>query len=291
MNPDHHDADGHDADGQHADGQHADGHHDDATIGSTVDDATDGSTVNAITPVVAVRPLVPTRWMTRRTERPSPRTHKWCRTCGKHRFKARGRCQYCTSPQYYAPQSSFLPLFISAQTNRMRHVLNEMEAQGIKSALGDQWQPYVDYTVDRYFADWYDFFQRGSRKVIKCAGPPTADLSATTGCTHTPPVEVKTWRSAARVSQKLRRLDMDHSVPKELIFDEWKRCIARRGNADFRHTCNISYLNHLLFSVRPHPKWGHPMVVPRCNARCHGSPAKQARLLAVALKELLLLDR
>ena len=152
MNPDHHDADGHDADGQHADGQHADGHHDDATIGSTVDDATDGSTVNAITPVVAVRPLVPTRWMTRRTERPSPRTHKWCRTCGKHRFKARGRCQYCTSPQYYAPQSSFLPLFISAQTNRMRHVLNEMEAQGIKSALGEnacsEHKPLVCDTTD-----------------------------------------------------------------------------------------------------------------------------------------------
>ena len=112
-----------------------------------------------------------------RSVRPSPRTRKWCRTCGKSRYKGRGRCQCCTSPHYYPPRRQFLPLFVSAQTNRTRHVFNEMDKQGIPIALGDQWQPHVSYTVDLNFADWCEFFQRGESKVIKCVSPATADFS------------------------------------------------------------------------------------------------------------------
>jgi hypothetical protein len=233
----------------------------------------------------------PPQWIVaRRSARPSPHTHKWCRTCGKPRNKARGRCQYCARPQDYFLRKQFLPLFVSAQTNRMRHVFNEMVKQGIPIALGDQWQPYVSYTVDLYFADWYDFFQRGESKVIKCAGPLTADFALAV-CEQTPPVAIEMWRSTATVSRALARVDMDHSVPKTLIFDAWRRRIAKHSNRDFKRTCHIEYLNHLLFSVKPHPQWGAPMVVPRCSGHCHTSPTKQARLLGNALDGMLQIDR
>jgi hypothetical protein len=102
-------------------------------------------------------------------------------------------------------------------------------------------------------------------------GPATADFSLA-GCEQVPPVAIDMWQSPAEVSQALKGVDMDHAIPKTLICEAGRKCIAKHGNHDFKRICNVGYLNHLLFSVKPHRQWVPPWWFPGAAAIATPAP-------------------
>ena len=69
---------------------------------------------------------------------------------------------------YNHARMPFLPGFIAAQTNRLR--------RWIPSEGTWAWRPrweisgYRRHVMDKYYSDWFTFFQRGPRKVLRCVG-------------------------------------------------------------------------------------------------------------------------
>ena len=173
---------------------------------------------------------------------------------------------------------SFLPGFITAQTNRLRHVVDSVGGYlGMAAALGDQWEPYRRHVMDKYYVDWFTFFQRGPRKVLRCVGRVTLGTFEVP-CGHDPPVAVDMSLGDV-VAAPLARLHMDHSIPKHVVCLHWKRAIAAYKKANhgaypsFASGCSIDYLDYLLYSVVPDARWGRPLVRPRCapreGSKCH----------------------
>ena len=110
---------------------------------------------------------------------------------------------------------SFYPGFITAQTNRLRHVVDSVGGYlGMAAALGDQWKPYRRHVMDKYYVDWFTFFQRGPEKVIRCVGCVTLG-EFEVPCGHAPPIAVDMAQEDA--STALSELHMDHSIPKHLV--------------------------------------------------------------------------
>ena len=172
---------------------------------------------------------------------------------------------------------SFYPGFITAQTNRLRHVVDSVGGYlGMAAALGDQWEPYRRHVLDKYYVDWFTFFQRGPEKVIRCVGCVTLG-EFEVPCGHAPPIAVDMAQEDA--STALSELHMDHSIPKHLVCQRWKRAIALYKEANhgeypsFTLGCSIDYIDYLLYSIVPDERWGRPLVRPRCSPRegskCH----------------------
>lgn len=57
-------------------------------------------------------------------------TKQWCRTCGRERPKSTRFCPHDHDAL------DFLPGFVDAQTNRLQHVLRDLEKYGIPALLG-----------------------------------------------------------------------------------------------------------------------------------------------------------
>ena len=179
---------------------------------------------------------------------------------------------------------AFLPLFIAPQTNRLQHVFRDLEEHGIRDALGEQWVPYKQYTLQRYYREWLLHFQRQPGKVLRCAG----DVAGAQ-CPHKYCVDMSAI-APEETKRQLKVLEMDHTIPKHAVCVQWKRAIefAKHTHEQFNFKCgvNIDFVNHLLFSVEASPVWGAPLVLPRCfigrgERNCHKPEWEHCRLIGL----------
>ena len=209
-------------------------------------------------------------------------TKQWCRTCGRERPKSTRFCPHDHDAL------DFLPGFVDAQTNRLQHVLRDLEKYGIPALLGaDEWAAYKGYTLRQYYEPWLRFFQRAPGKVLACVG----DVAGTP-CPYK--LRVDMGADVAILRQQLEFLQMDHSVPKHAICTQWKRAVARwwaehGGTCPFTFRCavDIDFVNYLLFSIEPDARWGPPMVRPRCylsahHCNCHKAELEHCRMIGLS---------
>mgnify|MGYP007063712049 CR=1 FL=1 len=159
------------------------------------------------------------------------------------------------------------------------------------AALGDQWEPYRRHArwTSHHYSDWFTYFQRGPRKVLRCVGRVTLKGFGVVPCAHEPPVSVD--MSKGSVSIGLSQLHMDHTIPKHVVCQHWKRAIARYKEMNggkypsFSLGCCIEYIDYLLYSVVPDSRWGLPLVRPRCapreGSKCHVQEAEHLQRLGM----------